>query len=245
MASGLCSLGILVVLQRFVRAKVVADVVERHDASQFDRGHLDPYFLRHRWTSMLVRHLADGVIVISRRLAVGYAGMPKKPMLLPPLVDLADYGAPTGPVGPALRLVYVGNPRGKDRLGILMDAIQLLEPSERSAVRLTVAGPISSPWRSTPMSDPTVSRRWEMVSRRSDTCPGRWSSGSWRGSDFSVLLRPTDGYAAAGFPSKVPESLAAGCPVLCNLTTDLGNYLVDEENAIDLSDVSRSRRRVG
>ena len=30
----------------------------------------------------------------------------------------------------------------------------------------------------------------------------------------------------------MPESLAAGCPILCNLTTDLGEYLVDGQNAV-------------
>ena len=53
-----------------------------------------------------------------------------------------------------------------------------------------------------------------------------------RRAHFSVLVRPSAGYAQAGFPSKVPESLAAGCPVLLNLTSDLRRYLVDGREGI-------------
>jgi glycosyltransferase involved in cell wall biosynthesis len=45
--------------------------------------------------------------------------------------------------------------------------------------------------------------------------------------DFSVLLREPVRYAHAGFPTKVPESLAAGVPVICNLTSDLGEHVHD------------------
>ena len=49
-------------------------------------------------------------------------------------------------------------------------------------------------------------------------------------SDFSCLLRPNKRFAKYGFPSKVPESLAAGIPMLCNYTSDLQCVL---ENGID------------
>ena len=53
---------------------------------------------------------------------------------------------------------------------------------------------------------------------------------------FTILIRPHDErYAKAGFPTKVPESLATGTPVICNLTSDLGMYLRDGKNAIVLA----------
>ena len=48
-----------------------------------------------------------------------------------------------------------------------------------------------------------------------------------READFTVLLRPPLRYAQAGFPTKVPESLAVGSPVICNITSDLGDYIQD------------------
>lgn len=46
-------------------------------------------------------------------------------------------------------------------------------------------------------------------------------------SDFSVLLRPLERYAMAGFPTKVTESMTLGTPVICNLTSDLADYVDD------------------
>ena len=51
--------------------------------------------------------------------------------------------------------------------------------------------------------------------------------------DFVQLIRdPEMRYAKAGFPSKVVESLAHATPVFCNLSSDLGDYLCDGENAL-------------
>ena len=67
--------------------------------------------------------------------------------------------------------------------------------------------------------------------------------------DFTVLIRLSElRYAKAGFPTKVPESLATGTPVICNLSSDLGMYLKDGENAIilksrDVNDVAIGLRR--
>ncbi len=55
---------------------------------------------------------------------------------------------------------------------------------------------------------------------------------------FLILLRPDSRYSRAGFPSKVPEALAAGVPVLTNLTSDLRLYIKDMINGIVVEDFS-------
>jgi Glycosyltransferase len=51
--------------------------------------------------------------------------------------------------------------------------------------------------------------------------------------DFSILLRDeNERFAKAGFPTKITESLFLGIPPVTNLTSDLGLYLKDGENAI-------------
>ena len=58
-------------------------------------------------------------------------------------------------------------------------------------------------------------------------------------SDFSVLQRDAGAhFAQAGFPSKIAESLMLGTPVICNLTSDLSNFLVEGENAVIVKDDS-------
>lgn len=51
--------------------------------------------------------------------------------------------------------------------------------------------------------------------------------------DYTVLIRnPLLCYAKAGFPTKVVESLTYSTPVICNFSSDLKDYLVDNQNAI-------------
>jgi glycosyltransferase involved in cell wall biosynthesis len=54
-----------------------------------------------------------------------------------------------------------------------------------------------------------------------------------RRADFTVLLRSSElRYTKAGFPTKVVESLASATPVITNLTSDLGEHLIDGVNSI-------------
>jgi glycosyltransferase involved in cell wall biosynthesis len=209
----------------------MSDVVERHDVEQFAQGWREPYYLRHRWTSLLSTYLPDGVIAISRSLERSFAA--HQPVLrLPALIDIAEY-APPAPraTDSPLVLLYSGTPTNKDQLGTLIDAV-LAGTNEPRPVELVVAGATAEQLASNPDVGPDrVARFGERIR------PLGWLSrddviANLRRADFSVLLRPPHGYAHAGFPSKVPESLAAGCPIFGNLTSDLGDYLRDLENAV-------------
>lgn len=68
-------------------------------------------------------------------------------------------------------------------------------------------------------------------------------------SDFSCVLRPNKRFAKYGFPSKVPESLAAGIPIICNFTSDLKYVLEDGKDSImvekcNISSVKKSLDRI-
>ena len=53
-----------------------------------------------------------------------------------------------------------------------------------------------------------------------------------RDADYTLLFRDASlRYAKAGFPTKIVESLSCGTPPVCNLSSDLGLYLKDGENA--------------
>ena len=54
--------------------------------------------------------------------------------------------------------------------------------------------------------------------------------------DFSVIVREPNRKNTAGFPTKMAESYAAGCPVMLNGTSDLLEYVNDGINAIVLTD---------
>jgi glycosyltransferase involved in cell wall biosynthesis len=57
-------------------------------------------------------------------------------------------------------------------------------------------------------------------------------------SHFTVLLRPDERYARAGFPTKVVESVAAGVPVITTRTDDASLYIQDGREGILLDSES-------
>jgi glycosyltransferase involved in cell wall biosynthesis len=59
-----------------------------------------------------------------------------------------------------------------------------------------------------------------------------------RSASFGVLFRNEARWSKYCFPSRVPEFSALGVPMLCNLSSDLGTYLKDGQNAILVPDVS-------
>jgi len=49
-------------------------------------------------------------------------------------------------------------------------------------------------------------------------------------SDFSIFVRMSNRHTNSGFPTKLSESFACGTPVIATSTSDISEYLVDEEN---------------
>ncbi len=185
--SGLYTIAMHAALRRLLGGRMLVDVVERHDVSQFARGWRDPYLLRHRYTSWLAARLPDKLLVISDELQDRFGGGVDT-LVLPPAVDVDEYvpHLPREPQG-SLRLLYAGSPGRKDLLAEILQALDRLPAGEHR--HLAEA-------------------------------------------DFALLVRPTAGYAKAGFPSKVPESLAAGCPLILNYTSDLRRYLDDGKQVL-------------
>ena len=228
---GLFNVGLHLEHQRALGITVVSDIVERHDPDQFPRGRLDPVFLRHRWTSWLAARLSDGCIVISTELE-RQLDTRRTVLRLPALGDPTEFAPPT-PRGTSrpLTLLYAGNPLNKDQLGTLIDVL-LEEGKGGRAVELRLAGPDATSLSQSADVGEDRARRFGTIIRPL----GRLSRDRLKHelgfADFTVLFRPDRGYARAGFPSKVPESLAAGTPVICNLSSDLALYLADGENAV-------------
>lgn len=215
-------------------ASIVVDVVERHDATQFPRGWLEPYFVRHRLTSWYAERSADRVIVISRALADG-PFRSRDPFVLPPTVEVADFRSAAEivrPKGPTT-VTYVGSPGTKDDLAGLVQAVTSLSSAERSNLRVVVGGVDRAAMAQLPgltaASLDGIDDVLDVVGKldRSGVADLLGQS------HYTLLIRdPHAGFARFGFPTKVPESMAAGCPPIANLTSDLGEYLTDGQDAL-------------
>lgn len=219
-------------LRRLCRARgvaVVCDCVEWHDPAHRPGGRVGAVHLDDCLRMHLLLPRMDGVIGISTYLGHHYAGKSCPTVVLPPVIDARDpewpAPAPRGfPPGP-LRLAFTGSP-DRERWDLILGALDRLEAAGIPAVihlfggaeaQLVAAlGPARGRWPD-----------W----RRHVAFRGRLGRGEYleavAACDASFLLREDARWSRACFPSKVPELLRLGLPLLFNDTSDLGRYLED------------------
>ncbi|GAB5377023.1 MAG: glycosyltransferase family 4 protein [Acuticoccus sp.] len=212
---------------------VAFDAVEWYDPPHRLRWLVDPYYWN---TEFAMRRLAprlNNAITISRHLEAHFVRSGCHTLRLPPTLDVAAVPADVAlrPADAPLVLSYTGSPGHKDRLGALLAAFARLGAAG-APLRLDIAG----------IGEAELLALADVRAHGVRTLPANvvlhgnlshaGALGLTRRADFSVLLRPPQRYAQAGFPTKVAESLACGTPVFGNLTGDLGHHLRDGETAI-------------
>lgn len=223
----LMTIGSWAVYRSLLRCPVVVDVTERHDPHQFRRGRLTPYFVRHRWSTLLTSLLVHRVTTASSSLAtmMGRSGLDA--LTVPAPLDCREFGPHhRPPLTQGLRLIYAGTPGRKDLLDVIITGIGRLPPGDQRRVHLTIAGISGADAADSDLAPSTLAGIGATI-HFLGRVPRSTVLELLAESHFSVLVRPRSGYATHGFPSKVPESLAAGCPVLLNHTSDLPRYVQD------------------
>ncbi|BCJ54220.1 hypothetical protein Asp14428_56950 [Actinoplanes sp. NBRC 14428] len=222
-----------IVLRLALGCPVVVDATERHDRHQFPRGWLTPYFVRHRWSLFLATQLADRATAVSTRLAEYLQDRGLEVLVVPPQVDCAEHSeARPSAISRGLRLLYAGTPGRKDMLDVIVRGISQMSPNDQARIHLTIAGVAREDADAKSDLDVSVMEKVSASVEFLGRVPRSTVMELLAGSHFSMLVRPTDGYASFGFPSKVPESLASGCPVMLNLTSDLADYVQDGIEAV-------------
>lgn len=212
----------------------VADVVDWHHPSTFSGGGwVSPFNISDKICKRFLASRADGIIAISSYLESYYGSRNCPSIRIPTLLDLAKFEVADSRqsyLNANLKLAYTGSPgagkRAKDLINNVVEAVLLLN-SRQLKIRFLIAGPTAQEIIDLPA----------LRSRHISTLPPCLSALGWqsaeqslnvvKSADFMPLLRPLTRVSAAGFPTKVAESLALGTPVVCNLTSDLGQYVHD------------------
>ncbi|SCL73992.1 glycosyltransferase [Micromonospora peucetia] len=202
---------------------LVADVVEWYAPHQMPGGALGP---PHLSAKLALRHQyprCQGIIAISSLLERHYRERGCRVLLVPPTLDVFEVKpgghAVTTEAGP-LNAVYFGTPGRKDLLTTIIRATDAV--SRRTPVTLSVYGPTVEQVR-----DLLDGADLPSSVRVPGRVPQQDVEAIVRNADFSVLVRPSERFTHAGFPTKFVESLACGTPVIANLTSDMGRYLQD------------------
>jgi glycosyltransferase involved in cell wall biosynthesis len=167
-------------------------------------------------------------------------------LVVPPQVDCAEFeGSQPPSVVDGVRLLYAGTPGRKDMLDVILRGISLLTPSDQKRVRLVIAGIARHEAAGNSDLDVTILEGLSATVEFLGRVPRSSVLNLLSASHFSMLVRPTNGYASYGFPSKVPESLAAGCPMMLNYTSDLAAYVRDGIEALVLEGATAEDVRRG
>lgn len=182
------------------------------------------------------RIIPDGytrVIAISKYLQNYYLEHATRCVYIPAIIDVASNGGRKSLDIENVKIIYAGSPGKKDFIGAVVEAAASLTRDEINKMVLTIIGITEEQLISEcDVSPSSIDKLGEHLIAHG-RIPREQVIECYESSDFSILIRPENlRYAKAGFPTKFAESLLTGTPVICNLTSDLGDYCNDGMNSI-------------
>lgn len=209
---------------RINHVPLVFDSVEWYEPKNRITTFFSPYYLNIEYAMRFLSPKTRNTIVISEYLEKHYMSKSCRVVRVPPTVNTDEIIPLERVKSDLLKLVYAGSPGHKDLLDNILNAVLNVNEQD-SLVELDIAGLTENELFSYPAFK---SRRLKKVPK-CIICHGKVSHidalNIVSQADFSVLLRPNQKYAMAGFPTKFVESLALGTPTISNLTSDLSSYL--------------------
>jgi glycosyltransferase involved in cell wall biosynthesis len=223
-------------LKKYVKEnkiKLFHDSVEWYSSNQFKLGVFSiSYILK----NILNRFLIDkkvSVFAISNFLYNYFGSKGIQVLRIPIVIDINEVSYAKELSSNKLILIYAGSPGKKDYLDPIIEGILSLREDELDKLELHLFGITKKEISDNPIFlDYTKNNDCKSIIAHGRV--SRKEVFSWlEKADFTVLLRsPTLRYAKAGFPTKVVESLATATPVICNITSDLGDFLIHNDNSL-------------
>jgi glycosyltransferase involved in cell wall biosynthesis len=210
--------------------ELLFDCTEWYKPTSLPGGRLGPVAadnaLRMHWVN---RRIGQG-IVISRYLESYYSTRGCRVLRLPPMIDMSEtkwVELDPGPITDRpLRIVYAGTPAQKDLLAQAIRGLPILA-ADGIEVELHLVGPALADIETCVGHDrallDAVRNRLFIHGRKPQVDIPAFLAAN----DLSLLMRPLERFAQAGFSTKLVESLAAGVPVLANSTGDIAEYVSD------------------
>lgn len=213
------------------------DCTEWFSPEEFPRGDKDPEYADH---VRLLTEVIDSkvkVIAISSYLERYFAQKGCSVLRVPSVLDYEEFDPTTEccPQSAVVSIVYAGSPGAKDSLGVVLDSIGLLAREDLDKLSFDFYGVSEADLLRYVKSGSALPRCVHAHGR----VPRAEVITALESADFTILMRdPSMRFAQAGMPTKVTESLGCGTPVIANITSDLGDYLVDGRNSLLVGDYS-------
>lgn len=219
---------------------LINDVVEFYDPRQMNGGLFGPFNLMNKFNFHFLYTKGNGVIVISSYLEKYFLDRSCKVLRIPPTLD-TDHITPNFEIREnntnVITLAYTGTPGKKDLLDNVIEAIFRLDKKGKY-IKLIIAGPNVSEILQLPVFFNHRIKKIPPFIQVLGPQSHENAISIISSAEYMPLLRPPLRYAQAGFPTKVTESLASGTPVICNITSDLAEYIHDAVEGIICRDES-------
>lgn len=219
--------------------RIVHDSVEWYSPCEFKFGRFAyPYILKNRTNKVLISS-PIAVIAISSYLEKHFINRGLKTLRVPVIMDSFDYHPHERISNSKIGIVYAGSPAKKDYLSECIRAFCGLPNIIREKFDFKIFG-ADLQFVKQCCSDGVVPEQIHVFGRVARDIV----ISNLEDADFSILVRPSnERYTQAGFPTKSVEAMMNGCAMLCNLTSDLGDYLKDRNNAIIIDDCTEEAIR--
>lgn len=212
------------------KIKFISDCTEWYDPRQVVHGLFGLSYYNSQLRMLIANKKVDGLIAISSYLEDYYKKYTNV-LRVPALDNVNTKVVNIEEENEEVRFVYCGNPGKKDDLLSIWNAFEKIGNSYKW--KLNIVGIDKSHFLfNEDKYSKEVINRFKFYGRLSL----KEAQNVIEESDFSILIRPEDRrYTKAGFPTKFSESLALGVPMICNLTSDIKDYLINLENGITVN----------
>ena len=213
------------------KIRLIHDSVEWYSPEQFKHGKLSFSYIKKDLLNRVLIDKTCGVIAISRYLEDHFKAKGCRCVRIPIVISESDLCKEKELPEDKVVFTYAGQPGKKDYLHVMLDAFALLPDELLERVIFHIVGCTKEQMIAAGISNEVLNKLEKQV-----VIHGRVSHDEvlriLKETHFTLLVRsPVQRYAKAGFPTKIVESLAHGTPPVCNLTSDLAEYLKDEKNA--------------
>lgn len=216
--------------------KLIHDSVEWYSPEQFARGKCSAGYIK---KDLLNRYLIDkqcSVIAISSYLQKHFSNKGIACVNIPIVVTSNDLCQEKHLHKDVVTFTYAGQPGKKDYLHIILESFAQLDENELYKVRINIVG-CDEEQILLNGTAPEILEKVKCHTVYHGRVPHQRVLELLKETDFTVLMRSSyQRYAKAGFPTKMVESLSRSTPMICNLTSDMGQYLVDGYNALLVKD---------
>ena len=234
-------------LKKLCRKKgilLIHDSVEWYSPEQFRWGKLAWSYRRKDRLNRRVIDQNCRCIAISKYLQQHFQSKGIQTVNIPIMVTPEDICREKHLLEEKVVFTYAGQPGKKDYLHVMLDAFLLLPEDLREKAVFHIVGCTAQQMVAAGISEAVLDQLAPQLEVH-----GRVPRASvlelLKKTDFTLLMRSAEQrYAKAGFPTKVVESLSTATPVICNLTSDLADYLTDGADSLIVENDSAEALRI-